>query len=161
MENQNQIFIKKFVNYLNIEEDKTDLDLNAVIAMSELLIEDVGVNFTKKEQKQLVNILNSNQVVNCKNTIDDITFKCRVSKSSNNYILTVVNEEEDNRLTHDDFMILLSTNYCLDKDFIKHIDSIMTKDFFNAYFDSSEQMNEQYALAWLDNYKTKWTWRNK
>jgi hypothetical protein len=22
-------------------------------------------------------------------------------------------------------------------------------------------MNEQYALAWLDNYKTKWTWRNK
>ena len=158
---ENQIFIKKFVNYLNIEEDKTDLDLNAVIAMSELLIEDVCVNFTKKEQKQLVNILNSNQVVNCKNTIDDITFKCRVSKSSNNYILTVVNEEEDNRLTHDDFMVLLSNNYCLDKDFIKHIDSIMTKDFFNAYFDSSEQMNEQYALAWLDNYKTKWTWRNR
>lgn len=161
MENQNQIFIKKFVNYLNIEEDKTDLDLNAVIAMSELLIEDVGVNFTKKEQKQLVNILNSNQVVNCKNTIDDISFKCKVSKSSNNYILTIVNEEEENRLTHDDFMILLSNNYCLDKDFIKHIDSIMTKDFFNAYFDSSEQMNEMYALAWLDNYKTKWTWRNK
>ena len=158
---KNQIFIKKFVNYLNIEENKTDLDLSAIIAMSELEIENISISFAKKDNSALVNILNANEFVNCKNTIDDIYFKCKVSKSSNNYILTIVNEEEENRLTHDDFMILLSNNYCLDKDFIKHIDSIMTRDFFNAYFNSSEQMNEMYALNWLDNYKTKWTWRTK
>lgn len=156
---ENQIIINKFVDYLSVVEQETDINLLAVIVMSELEIEGFTLTTTKKLQKELSNILRSQSIVNCRNAIDNVSFKCNVKIDNNKYILNVIADED--KLTLDDFLELLDDKFGWDQEFTKHIKNIMNSGFYNAYFNSNECLNEQYAEQWLDNYKNKWNWRNK
>lgn len=155
----NKISINKFVDYLSVNEQDTDIDLFAVIVLSELEIEGFTLTTTKKLQKELSNILRSQSIVNCRNAINDVSFKCNVKIDNNKYILNVI--ADNDKLTLDDFLQILDDKFGWDQDFTKHIKSIMNSGFYNAYFNSSEYLNEQYAEDWLNNYKNKWNWKNK
>lgn len=155
------IVLDKFVSYLKINNEITDPTYEAYAAMSELMIEGFNVSLNNSNLKDLIAYINANDVVNCKIAITNEIFQCKViKKTANQYYLEVLSESLDNV---DDKLTIkyvfnkidnLINDKIVDYDFKKHLQSIITNDFFNSYFSDDVEVDE-----WLIHYYNNWNWR--
>lgn len=163
---ENTIVINKFLSYLSINAKETDDTLLAYAVMSELEIEGITLTTERKNHSQLYNFLNTLDIVHCRIAIENKEFLCKVGKSSNQYVLTVIKDEIkedikcDKILTTEDVLNtvnkLTSNNSVENIKFRKHINSILTPDFFKNYFDKFSDCVE--VEEWLVNYRDNWNW---
>ena len=155
------IVLDKFVSYLKVNNEITDTTYEAYAAMSELMIEGFNVSLNNSNLKDLIAYLNNNDVVNCKIAITNEIFQCKVAKkTANQYFLEVLQEPLElvnNKLTiqyvFKKIDNLINANV-VDYDFKKHLQSIITNDFFNSYFSEEDEVDE-----WLIHYYNNWNWR--
>lgn len=137
---KNIIVLNKFISYLAFDKDNSDIEFEALVAMSELKIGSNYVSFERKNCKELISEVKIGNVINCTVAIFNKSFTCEVIEVLSNKITLKALDYyvDDSNITKTSDLFFDNFN----KDYL-----IFNKDNSNSKLNNIIKSNKDFMIA--------------